>query len=179
MQEREMNRVLFLYVSHDGQTIKIMKRIQEAYKEDYICDWLDMTEHPEVDFSLYNKVIMGGGIRYGYLHKSLYRFIQKYQLELDNNDVSFFCVNLTARKEGKNTPETNAYMRTFLKKSPWIPKHQAVFAGGLYYPRYKWFDKMMIKLIMHITKGETDTSKEVEYTDWKQVEQFAEASKNL
>ena len=32
---------------------------------------------------------------------------------------------------------------------------------------------MMIRLIMKMTKGETDTTKEVEYTDWQQVEAFA------
>lgn len=178
MQDQHIDKVLFLYASHDGQTIKIMRCIEEEYKESHTSEWLDLTTYPNVDLSLYKKVIVGAGIRYGYLHKSLYTFINKHLKELITTDVSFFCVNLTARKEGKDTPETNAYMRTFLKKSPWIPKHQAVFAGGLYYPRYKWFDKMMIKLIMHITKGETDTSKEVEYTDWERVKVFAKASKN-
>lgn len=179
MPNNNIDKVLFLYASHDGQTIKIMKCIEEEYKSSHASEWLDLTTYPNVDFSQYKKVIVGAGIRYGYLHKSLYKFIKKHLIELDRNDVSFFCVNLTARKEGKNTPDTNAYMRTFLKKSPWIPKHQAVFAGGLYYPRYKWFDKMMIKFIMHITKGETDTSKEVEYTDWNQVKEFAQVSKQL
>ena len=31
----------------------------------------------------------------------------------------------------------------------------------------------MIQLIMRITGGETDSSKEVEYTDWDQVTAFA------
>ncbi|EQL89706.1 flavodoxin domain protein [Vibrio parahaemolyticus 10290] len=34
-------------------------------------------------------------------------------------------------------------------------------------PRYGWFDKMMIKFIMSMTGGETDTTKEVEYTTGK------------
>lgn len=49
-----------------------------------------------------------------------------------------------------------------------------VFAGALRYPRYRWFDKVMIQLIMRMTGGETDTRKEVEYTDWQQVAKFAE-----
>lgn len=32
----------------------------------------------------------------------------------------------------------------------------------------------MIQLIMRMTDGETDTSKEVEYTDWQQVSGFAQ-----
>ncbi len=49
----------------------------------------------------------------------------------------------------------------------------AVFAGALRYPRYRWYDRFMIRLIMKMTGGETDTSKEVVYTDWKQVANFA------
>jgi menaquinone-dependent protoporphyrinogen oxidase len=49
-----------------------------------------------------------------------------------------------------------------------------VFAGALRYPRYRWFDKVMIRFIMRMTGGETDTSKEVEYTDWNEVGQFAQ-----
>lgn len=32
----------------------------------------------------------------------------------------------------------------------------------------------MIQLIMRMTGGETDTSKEVEYTDWQQVSSFTQ-----
>jgi menaquinone-dependent protoporphyrinogen oxidase len=48
-----------------------------------------------------------------------------------------------------------------------------VFAGALRYPRYRWFDRLMIQLIMKMTGGETDTRKEVVYTDWQQVSIFA------
>ena len=49
----------------------------------------------------------------------------------------------------------------------------AVFAGALRYPRYRWYDRFMIRLIMKMTGGETDVSKEVVYTDWQQVGRFA------
>ncbi|MNN88770.1 Protoporphyrinogen IX dehydrogenase [menaquinone] [compost metagenome] len=87
---------------------------------------------------------------------------------------AFFSVNLTARKADKRSPQTNAYTRKFLLSSPWQPKQCAVFAGALRYPRYRWFDRVMIQLIMRMTGGETDTSKEVEYTDWQQVDRFAQ-----
>ena len=49
-----------------------------------------------------------------------------------------------------------------------------MFAGALRYPRYRWFDRIMIQFIMRMTGGETDTSKEVEYTDWEKVTRFAQ-----
>ena len=65
-------------------------------------------------------------------------------------------------------------MQKFAMKSPWQPKLQTVFAGALRYPRYGFFDRFMIKLIMTMTKGETDTTKEIEYTDWQQVAIFTD-----
>ncbi|EJS87554.1 protoporphyrinogen oxidase, partial [Pasteurella multocida subsp. multocida str. Anand1_cattle] len=69
---------------------------------------------------------------------------------------------------------TNVYVRKFLQRIDWQPHLAAVFAGALYYPRYSFFDRTMIRLIMKITGGETDTSKEIEYTDWQKVEFFTE-----
>ena len=95
---------------------------------------------------------------------------------MKQHNAAFFCVNLTARKEdqGKDTPEGSAYIRTFLKKSPWQPTLIGVFAGALRYPKYRWIDKVMIRLIMKMTGGETDTSKDIEYTNWKKVSLFVE-----
>ncbi|WP_194437341.1 menaquinone-dependent protoporphyrinogen IX dehydrogenase [Vibrio fluminensis] len=175
-----MKKALFLYSSQEGQTIKILKHIEAQFGE-YQCELVDLHQVDSVDFSLYERVLIGASIRYGKLNKKLYQFIEANLVQLQQHKVAFFCVNLTARKEdqGKDTPEGSVYIKTFLQRSPWQPELIGVFAGALYYPRYGWFDKMMIKLIMTLTGGETDTSKEVEYTNWEKVTLFAENFKNL
>jgi len=55
-----------------------------------------------------------------------------------------------------------------------ISIENTLFAGALRYPHYRWWDKLMIQLIMSLTQGETDTSKEVEYTDWNKVNIFCQ-----
>ncbi|MGF1722852.1 menaquinone-dependent protoporphyrinogen IX dehydrogenase [Vibrio kyushuensis] len=173
-------KALFLYSSQDGQTKKITHYIQQELDLGD-CEVKDIHQLDSVDFTQYERVLIGASIRYGHLNKKLYQFIESHKNELDKSKVGFFCVNLTARKEdqGKDTPEGSAYIKTFLKKSPWQPKLIGVFAGALYYPRYKWFDRVMIRFIMKITGGETDTSKEVEYTNWKKVSLFADKFKNM
>ncbi|MCW8331523.1 menaquinone-dependent protoporphyrinogen IX dehydrogenase [Photobacterium sp. SDRW27] len=168
-----MEKVLLLHSSNDGQTVKILHYIEEQLGESCQCELKDLNQLPELDFSCYGRVLIGASIRYGHLNKKLYEFIARNQSALEQHKVGFFCVNLTARKEGKNTPETSVYMKKFLKKSPWQPKLQAVFAGALRYPMYSWFDRIMIQFIMRLTGGETDTTKEVEYTDWNKVKEFA------
>jgi menaquinone-dependent protoporphyrinogen oxidase len=173
-------KALFLYSSREGQTKKILNYIKEEMVE-FDCDIRDLHTVGDVDFAQYDKVLIGASIRYGHLNKKLYQFIEHNLTQLQSNKVAFFCVNLTARKEdqGKDTPEGSAYIKTFLKKSPWQPSLIGVFAGALYYPRYNFFDRTMIRFIMTMTGGETDTSKEVEYTNWQKVSLFTEKLKNL
>ena len=85
----------------------------------------------------------------------------------------FFSVNVVARKPKKNTPDSNPYIKKFLKISKWKPKKIGVFAGKVDYPNYNFFDKYIIKLIMFITSGPIDTSQSYEFTDWAKVEDFA------
>ncbi len=56
-----------------------------------------------------------------------------------------------ARKPEKRTPQTNSYARKFLMNSQWRPDRCAVIAGALRYPRYRWYDRFMIKLIMKMS----------------------------
>ena len=60
----------------------------------------------------------------------------------------------------------------FLKISNWKPNLLAVFAGKIDYQKYMFFDKQIIRFIMYITKGPTDTSKAYEFTDWGKVDLF-------
>lgn len=170
-------KILFVYSTNEGQTLKIVKRIAEQLIET-TCDFVDLgKEGASVSLADYDKVLIAASIRYGKFNRKLYHFIEQHQAEFERTKAAFVCVNLTARKEaqGKDTAQGCAYIKTFLAKSQWQPECIGVFAGALLYPQYGLFDKYMIKLIMKLTGGETDTSKEVEYTNWDKVKHFANA----
>ena len=61
----------------------------------------------------------------------------------------------------------------FLELSGWQPDKLAVFAGRIDYPSYRFLDRLIIRFIMLITKGPTDTSQTYEFTDWNKVANFA------
>ncbi|MGC7561047.1 menaquinone-dependent protoporphyrinogen IX dehydrogenase [Pasteurella sp. PK-2025] len=168
-------KTFILYSSHDGQTKKIAQFIATKLSGEVHVQ--PLTE--ETDITEADRVLIGASIRYGHFNKVLNKFIQKQTALLNQKHSAFFAVNLTARKSGKNTPETNVYVRKFLQRIDWQPHLSAVFAGALLYPRYSFFDRTMIRLIMKITGGETDTSKEVEYTDWTKVNAFAQQIETL
>lgn len=161
-------KTLILYLSRDGQTKKIAEYLATKFEESAVQSLSDFSG----ELADFERIIIGASVRYGHFDQQLYQFVQKHTALLQQKQAGFFGVNLTARKEGKNTPETNVYVKKFLQCIQWKPLYVAVFAGALFYPRYSWFDRTMIKFIMKMTGGETDTSKEVEYTDWGKVDDF-------
>ncbi|PKF49814.1 menaquinone-dependent protoporphyrinogen IX dehydrogenase [Enterovibrio nigricans] len=169
-----MKKALLLHSSREGQTVKILRFIENELSDQYQCELVDLHAMPDVNLDGYDKVLIGASIRYGHLNKKLYQYIEKNLTSLNQSKAAFFCVNLTARKPGKDTPEGSVYVKKFLRLSPWQPEVIGVFAGALYYPRYRLFDRVMIQFIMRITGGETDTTKEVEYTNWDKVKEFSE-----
>ena len=168
-----MSGSLIIYSSTDGQTKIICEKIKSYSKNSESIKLISLEEASDFNLQSYEDIIIGASIRYGKHNKNLYKFISSNKETLEKKRSAFFSVNVVARKPEKNTPETNPYMKKFLKISNWKPDKLSVFAGKVNYPKYGFFDKYIIRLIMFITKGPTDTSKSFEFTDWSKVEDFA------
>ena len=173
-----MSSFLIIYSSTDGHTKIICERIMNFLNDENPVKLLSLEDAKKIDLSNFEKIIIGASIRYGKHSKELYKFISLNKNILDQKNCAFFSVNVVARKLEKNTAETNPYINKFLKISKWKPNKLRVFAGKVDYPRYNIFDKYIIKLIMFITKGPTDTSKSYEFTDWSKVDDFSKELRN-
>ena len=167
-----MSGSLIIYSSTDGQTKIICEKIKNFSKNSESIKLISLEEASDFNLQPYEDIIIGASIRYGKHNRDLYKFITLNKEVLEKKRSAFFSVNVVARKPEKNTPETNPYMQKFLKISNWKPDKLGVFAGKVDYPKYGFFDKYIIQLIMLITKGPTDTSRSFEFTDWSKVEDF-------
>ena len=168
-----MTKYLFLYSTTDGHTKRICEYIGNILKQQNHEIKIEPISLELKKLSEYDAIILGASIRYGKHQKSVFNFINKHKDLLETKKSAFFSVNVVARKSEKNSPNTNPYMKKFLKTSSWQPNKLGVFAGKVDYPSYKFFDKYIIRMIMWITKGPTDTSQSYEFTDWNVVENFA------
>ena len=164
---------IIIYSSTDGHTKIICEKIRDNFGNVSDIALVSLKETANLDLLKFNQIIIGASIRYGKHSNDLYRFIKSNRKTLEQKKTAFFSVNVVARKSEKNSPETNPYIKKFLKISNWKPNKIAVFAGKVDYPNYNVFDKYIIKLIMFITKGPTDTSQSYEFTDWSKVDSFA------
>jgi len=168
-----MSGSLIIYSSTDGHTKRICEYIINFLHDAKKAKIKSLNEASQVDLSSFDKIIIGASIRYGKHSNELYKFIETNKDMLNKKKSIFFSVNVVARKPEKNTPDTNPYIKKFLKISKWKPSKIGVFAGKVDYPSYGFLDKYVIKFIMFLTKGPTDTSQSYEFTDWSKVEVFA------
>ena len=161
---------IFIYSSSNGQSLKICEALNKN-KESLVID-IDMLKTAKLDN--FDQIVIGASVKYGDHNKKVYEFVKKNRVLLEKKKTVFFSVNATARKSEKNTPKTNPYIIKFLKKTNWTPDHIGVFAGMVDFPNYNFIEKYIIKLIMWITNGPTDTSKTFEFTNWEDVKKFSE-----
>ena len=170
---------LIIYSSTDGQTKKICEKILDHLKNKILFDLVSVDKALDLNFENYEKIVIGASIRYGKYNSKIFKLINKNLNILENKQSSFFSVNVVARKQEKNTAETNPYIKKFYLSSRWKPKTIEVFAGKVDYPNYNFINKIIIKFIMYVTKGPTDTSQSYEFTNWNKVKQFAFQIENL
>lgn len=169
-----MANILLLYSSVYGHTRRICDRVEARLVERGHRVEAVPVAGGGVDPSRYDAILIGASIRNGKHNPAVLEFIARHKGLLDEKPSGFFSVNLVARKPQKNTPETNPYTKAFVAKSPWQPKLLGVFGGDLDYQRYTPFDRNVIRFIMWLTKGPTDPRTKDEYTDWDEVDRFAE-----
>lgn len=169
-----IKKTALLYSTIDGQTLKICNEIVAVFKKNNLEIELFSIDDLNIKVSNYNTFIIGSSIRYGVHHEKIIQFIKDNKQQLDKVKTAFFSVNLVARKPEKNQADTNPYVIKFFKNIDWKPTVTAVFAGLLDYKKYKTFDRIMIQFIMWITKGPTDKNTKIEYTNWEQVNTFAQ-----
>jgi len=169
-----MSQILLLYSSVDGHTREICERLAGNLEADGLRPTIvELTPSTPPDPADYDAIVIGASIRYGKHRPEVADFIEAQRSVLESKPSAFFSVNAVARKPGKQTPETNPYVRKFMESISWKPELAGVFAGKIDYPRYGFLDKHMIRLIMWMTKGPTDLDGTFEFTDWAAVDAFS------
>ena len=168
-----MAQVLLIFSTIDGHTREICERLQPLIEADgHEIVMHELTPVSDTDLARFDAIVIGASIRYGKHRPEVARLINRNAATLDAKPSVFFSVNAVARKPDKRTPETNPYVRKFLKTIRWQPAVIGIFGGKIDYPHYGFIDKHMIRLIMWMTSGPTDPNGSYDFTDWNEVDAF-------
>lgn len=164
-----------MYHTIDGHTFAITQHLQQQLKAQGIsCTIKPANQVCAADIQACSVCVLGASVRYGKHHKAVYQCIAQHSALLQSKPSVFFSVNAVARKTGKNTAYGNTYVRKFLQEITWQPHHVAVFAGKINYPAYNWLEKNIIRCIMRLTGGPTNTQASFELTNWQAVDALAQ-----
>lgn len=72
-------KTLILFSTRDGQTREIASFLASELKEQGIdSDTVDLNRTNEVEWPLYDRVVIGASIRYGHFHPALERFVKTH-----------------------------------------------------------------------------------------------------
>ena len=166
-------RILIVYSTTDGHTLAICERLRLVLQRDgNDVKLLSIADEPAADLRECDRIVVGASIRYGRHSPLLIDFVNRNARALTDRPNAFFSVSVSARKARNRRPESNAYLRRFLRQVAWRPNEIGIFAGKIDYPRYTFFDRAMIRLIMLLTGGPTERDAVVDFTDWAEVEAF-------
>jgi menaquinone-dependent protoporphyrinogen oxidase len=165
------------FASQDGHTRTIARHIAERLEARGVAgETLDLADNRPVADILEGTALMVvvAAVRYGKHLAPAQRFLDAYRAHPSPPPLALASVNLTARKPEKRTADTNPYLKKLIARLDLQPTTTAAFAGKLDYPKYRWLDRQMIRLIMYLTGGPTDGTSTIDYTDWASVDSFAD-----
>jgi menaquinone-dependent protoporphyrinogen oxidase len=171
-----MATILVVYASHDGQTRRIADWVATVIRaRGHLVELLDAArDSQERDLSKFQAVLIGSPIRaQGYL-RPVVRFIQSHRTALDALPTLFFSVGLAiVSKTHDGRAQTMRLVEKLVAETGWRPGRVELVAGALQYTRYNFLVRFVMRRIAKAEGGDTDTSRDYEYTDWSAVERFA------
>lgn len=172
-----MPRTLILFATTEGHTASIATRIAQRLRD----KGHDVETHRAdaipagMDPLTYDGVIIGASIHYGHHPRYLRTWVRRHRAALTSRPSAFYSVSLSAGGPGARPDTARRYLETFLGQVGWVPSQTAMFAGALQYSRYGTMKRLMMRMIVGMAGGDTDTGRDYEYTDWNAVERFADA----
>ncbi len=168
---------LIVYFSKYGQTEKIARRIgkvlQSSGCEVEIMEASQACRLSAIDY--YEQIVLGSPIYTGKHSKLIAKFVRRFLDQLAARQTAFFSVSASAAGNEKQREDARRCMNQFLQRLQWQPQHQTIFAGSIHYTQYNWVVRMLMKWIAKREGGDTDTSRDYEYTDWNRVDEFAQS----
>jgi menaquinone-dependent protoporphyrinogen oxidase len=171
-----MANVLIAYATKQGQTEKIARHIaQSLAAAGHDCELLDVAHGaPQLDLARFQFAIVGAPIHAQGYPRAVLRFVRKNRAFLERVPAAFFSVGMAvASRTSDGRAQTRPIVEKFLAKAGWQPQRVELIAGALKYTQYNPLIRLIMRRISAKEGGETDTSRDYEYTDFAAVERFA------
>ncbi len=171
-----MNRVLILYGSTEGHTRVVARAIARTLALNGLNADVVEAGSADPDPTEYAGIIVAASIHAGRYQKPVVQWVRARCRVFGDRPTAFVSVCLGVLEHGDPTvtADLDAIVQRFCEATGWRPGFVKHVAGALLYTRYDFVTRWMMKRIAAKAGGDTDTTRDYEYTDWDDVRAFAD-----
>ena len=170
-----MARLLIVYGTTDGHTGKIARSLGATLRTcGYDTDVMEAAQ-ATIDPYDYDGIVVAASLRGGRYQKPVRRWVSQHHAALQTMPTAFVSVCLgVLQQDAQVQSELARIKHAFFAETQWQPAQSIIVAGALRYTRYNPIVRWFMKRLVAKAGGDTDTSRDYEYTDWAQLRTFAE-----
>lgn len=168
-----MPRILVVYGTTDGHTAKVADAIAGALQQIGAAADTSVADTAPLPDG-YDAVIVAASVHIGRYQRSVQRWVKAHAATLARKPAAFVSVCLgVLQHDPKVQRDLQAILDRFVADTGWRPTVTKFVAGAVLYTRYGWVQRLVMKHIVAKAGGDTDTRRDYEYTDWRDLRQFA------
>jgi menaquinone-dependent protoporphyrinogen oxidase len=179
-----MHRLAVVYATREGHTRRIAEHVAATMRSH--GDTVDVIDaaHPPPGFDIsgYGGFVLAASVHMGKHEREMAAFVKANLAALDRVVTAFLSVSLTeAGAEDRSAPfdrraraaeQVKATVEAFCHETGLRPSRTWPVAGALLYHQYGFIKRLALKMIARREGGDTDTSRDYEYTDWEALDRF-------
>jgi menaquinone-dependent protoporphyrinogen oxidase len=170
-----MAKILVMFGTTDGHTAKVADALASRLRRDRHDVDVVNAAYAQPGASVYDAVIVAASVHAGGYQREVAQWVLQNFRKLNAMPTVFVSVCLgVLQHEPKVDRELQTIVKAFLQSTNWQPLETKVVAGALKYTRYNFVERWLMKRIVRKAGGDTDTSRDYEYTDWADLQEFAD-----
>ncbi len=179
-----MKPVLVVYATRQGHTRTIAEHVAATLRArgDEV-DVIDAAEPPAGFYaSRYQGAVLAASLHRGHYEHEMLEFVRTHREALERIPTAFLSVSLTeAGVENRTAPfdrraqaamDVKRTVDAFCAACDFHPSRVWPVAGALLYTQYGVLSRLVLRFIAGRAGGDTDTSHDHDYTDWKALDRF-------
>ena len=171
-----MARILVVFGTTEGHTARIAASVERTLRTEFGAD-VTIAEPRGVvpDPKDYDAVLVAGSVHACRFQKNITEWVRSHAATLKAKPGAFVGVCLAIlQREPAVEAEVQAIVSRFLTRTGWHPTRRITVAGALPYTRYNWLKRWVMKRIVAKAGGDTDATRDYEYTNWEELRAFSE-----
>lgn len=171
-----MAHIVVVFGTNEGQSAKVARRVVDVLRAGRHTVQLIDTRDPvhSQPFDGAEAVVLVGSVHMGKFQRALVQFVRTQRQAVGALPSAFLAVSLSAARDSAAAKrEVKKTIDGFIRETGVTPDQLVPVAGALVYTRYPFFTRQLMRFISKLAGGDTDASRDYEYTDWAAVSAFA------